>query len=1373
MDLNQGSYNKHGIIPFKGTDYPDWSFRVKLLLESHSVWSVVSTAPANPPAAGWAANDVSARRYIVECIDNSCLEYVKGKNSAYEMWQALKAVFDTSSHTKRVLAYRKLNQIEFNSHEGMQSFFHAFDVSAREYTSCGGTLAETELITIMISRLPDEFNGVVTAISALSETNFTKDKIRGILLEEECRIKGRTPSTSSSSELTAAFFNKFQIRCYNCNEMGHKADKCGKLRKKDENTCNNNQQNFQRKKKWNKNKGKNRKGPGGYSHALMVNNSEFIPSLSRKVRFICDSACSDHLTNDLSILKEVRNIQPLNIDIAKEGESLKVSHVGSLSVQSIVNGREVEKLTIGDVKYSPNVCENLLSLGALDEKGVKFEINNGRMIAKHNGVTIFIAEKIGRLYYVTFEMLPLSAFVADKSKVESTLWHKRLGHISIQSICKMAKSGMVSGISQNLTNDIDFCDCCVKAKMTRDKFSGTRPATKRPLERVHSDVCGPFTPSHDGSQYYVTFIDDFTHLTNTYLMKNKSEVLIKFKNYCEMAQSHFGLKISRMRCDNGGEYTSTAFKKFCSDNGIIIEYTVPYNPQMNGVSERMNRTICDKMRALLYESKLPEEFWGDAVLTATYLTNRSATVSLKSETPYEMWFGEKPNLSNLKVFGCKAFCHVPKEKRRGKLAFHGEQFIFVGYGFNAYRLYDVRKKSVVMGRSVIFDEDTSGMTTLEDSSPSLEEQVVNVSPITNLNQTVIPPPTPRVIAPNTPIPQSTPIPRHTQIPQITPDTSIYMTPNKLNTSQTPSTIVQSPAELNLSLGNLSLEDSNNENSIPITSTPVVRRYPRRQRTKPFWQRTGEFDLSANYVCFKGNRTIEIPQHFDDVTLCDDETEWRSAINDEVQSLLKNETWEVVNYRKGMKLLDSRWIFKKKYNQEKCVYKARLVAKGYMQKEGVDYVETYAPVARLQTIRILLAIGNKFDLEIEHLDVKTAFLNGDLEEEVYMRPPKGIEIEDGKVLKLRKSLYGLKQSPRCWNAKFHDVMTKLNFKRSDAEPCLYIKSSENTVSIIVLYVDDMLFLCNDKNEMNFVKERMTLEFEIKDLGSVENFMGIEINRDRKHRILTLSQEKYAKDILTRFDMIDSKPRAIPIEVNLDLNDEDTVLTEHPYRELLGSLMYLMLGTRPDIAFAVNKMSRYQDKATDTHWSYLKSILRYVNGTSDYKLIYRDDNDVPLSGFVDSDWANDKGDRKSTTGFLLHVYGNLVVWCSKKQQLVTLSSTEAEYVAACQAVQESIWVEKLLTNLDIELNYPIEIYEDNFGCVMISKNPETKRTKHIDVKFHFLRNLVWEGRYVLTQVSTKDQLADIMTKGLTRVNFERFVSMMGLQRGEVLREMLHSK
>lgn len=552
----------------------------------------------------------------------------------------------------------------------------------------------------------------------------------------------------------------------------------------------------------------------------------------------------------------------------------------------------------------------------------------------------------------------------------------------------------------------------------------------------------------------------------------------------------------------------------------------------------------------------------------------------------------------------------------------------------------------------------------------------------------------------------------------------------------------------------------------VPSTPVTSRYPRRQRTKPFWMRTGEFDLSANYACYVESHIDEIPQTFDDVAHSTERAEWRSAINDEVDSLLKNQTWDVVDYESGMKLLDSRWIFKKKVNRESCIYKARMVVKGYMQKEGVDFTETYAPVARLQTIRILLALGNKFDLEIEHMDVKTAFLNGDLEEDVYMRPPQGIDIPGGKVLKLRKSLYGLKQAPRCWNQKFHDVMTKLGFERTNSEPCLYIKSTDSSVSIIVLYVDDMLFLSNDKSEMKRIKQQLSFEFEIKDLGAVENFMGMQIQRDRCKRILKISQERYANEILSRFNMSDAKPRCIPIESGLEFDSDDTNLTSKPYRELLGSLMYLMLGTRPDIAYAVNKMSRYQSKPTDEHWKYLKGILRYVKYTTDYALVYQGLDEKPLSVYADSDWANDKETRKSTTGFLIKVYGDTVVWCSRKQQIVTLSSTEAEYVSACQAVQESIWVEKLLTDLNIEITYPVELYEDNFGCVMISKNPETKRSKHIDVKFHFLRNLVWDGRYTLKQISTDQQIADVLTKGLSRTIFEKFVTLMGLKRGEVI-------
>lgn len=1357
MEQGNSNFNKHGIIPFKGDDFSDWAFRVKMLLEEQSLWTVVSTQ-ANAAArlvAGWATNDIKARRIIVDCVDNKCLEYVKDRETSYDMWVALKSVYDASSYTKRVIAFKKLIRQKYVLTDDLQTFFRIFDVIAREYKSAGGTLADTELIVIMLSCLPDEFSGVVSAISTLQESQFTIDKVRGYLLEEECRIKDRKSLTVDvKDEVPVAFYSDTHVRCYNCNEIGHKSDKCPKPSKKQKND---EKTKFTKKKKWNK-KGKFSK-PGGNGHVLMIKNDVNRNRVreSRVIRFICDSACSNHLINDCSILRDVKSIEPLTMNLAKAGESLRVTHVGSLQLTSFVNGRESEQLTISDVHYSANITENLLSLGVLDEKGVSFKISNGIMTAIHNGTTLFVARKIGRLYYVEFELQSPCVNVVRGSKANSELWHRRLAHTSIQTICKMVENDVVKGISKDLTTEIDFCDCCAKSKMTRDAFKGKRPVTKRPLERIHSDVCGPFFPSHDGYRYYVTFIDDYTHMTNTYLLKYKSEVFDKFQQFVEQVEAHFNGKISRLRCDNGGEYTSKAFKSFCESKGIVIEYTVPYNPQMNGVAERLNRTICEKMRALLAESGLSNDFWGEAVLTSTYITNRTSTVSLHGKTPYELWFGYKPDLSSLRVFGCKAFAHVPHEKRLGKLSMPGKEYIFVGYSFNGYRLYDLERKMIVQARSVSFNEDAFNPSTTVGPSPNLDDIVENVS------QSL---PRPTVAIPLTPL--SLPVaPNSPSTPKRSNRDS-----NEINSPSTPPTIVRkTPSSVIQSTPMSTIHESSDEFSTPLSATPVsipIESRPRRNRVKPFWQRSGDFVMMTNYAFFAGNQPNEIPLTYNDVEENEEKAEWHIAIGEEINSLLKNRTWDVVDDPGNVKLVDSRWIFKKKINGNSYIFKARLVAKGYMQQEGVNYVETYAPVARLQTVRILLSVGNKFDLEIHHMDVKTAFLNGDLEEDVYMKPPQGVEVPKGKVLKLRKSLYGLKQSPRCWNLKFHGVMTKLGFHRSDAEPCLYIKSSNQSISIIVLYVDDMLFLSNDPNEMIFIKKMMSNEFELKDLGDVSNFMGLEVNRDRNKNILTISQSKYANEILSRFDMADCKPRSIPIETNLDFDVNDESVTNHPYRELLGSLMYLMLGSRPDLSYSINKMSRFQEKPTETHWTYLKGILRYIRGTNDYELVYDGKSDVSLDVFADSDWANDRIDRKSTTGYMVRVFENIVVWSSKKQSIVTLSSTEAEYVSACTAVQESVWIEKLLLDLDIEIKYPIKLFEDNFGCIQISKNPETKRTKHIDVKYHFLRNLVWNGRYVLKQVPSNLQIADVFTKALPRVQFERLLILLKLKRGEVLKD-----
>lgn len=316
---------------------------------------------------------------------------------------------------------------------------------------------------------------------------------------------------------------------------------------------------------------------------------------------------------------------------------------------------------------------------------------------------------------------------------------------------------------------------------------------------------------------------------------------------------------------------------------------------------------------------------------------------------------------------------------------------------------------------------------------------------------------------------------------------------------------------------------------------------------------------------------------------------------------------------------------------------------------------------------------------------------------------------------------------------------------------------------------MMICGNNELLINKVKSGLAKNFRMKDLGHIRNFMGLSINYDRNKGVMTIDQSNYIRKILEKFNMMNCNPSKTPMEMKLYLdNTEGEKQTTEGYRELVGSLMYLVLGSRPDMCFALNYFSRFQERPTQNHYNHLKRALRYLKGTVDLKLNYnRSNNDVPLDGFVDADWANDTADRKSTSGYLFRVFGNIVSWSSRKQSIVALSTTEAEYVAASSAACEALWFTKIINDLGHHLSEPVKLYEDNQACIFMTRNPETKRTKHIDVRYHFLRECVWSGKLSLEYVSTTDQLADILTKQLPSSTFEGFRNKFGLKREEMLK------
>ena len=492
-------------------------------------------------------------------------------------------------------------------------------------------------------------------------------------------------------------------------------------------------------------------------------------------------------------------------------------------------------------------------------------------------------------------------------------------------------------------------------------------------------------------------------------------------------------------------------------------------------------------------------------------------------------------------------------------------------------------------------------------------------------------------------------------------------------------------------------------------------------------------------------------------------QWMKAVNEELKSMETNKVWKIMKNPGKIKPLKSKWVFKLKEDEygNPIRYKARLVAKGYLQKPGVDYDETYSPVAKLTTLRIVLAVGVHKNMYFHQLDVKTAFLYGDLDENVYLNVPEGMQVEEPDVvLKLQKSLYGLKQSPRCWNNKFNSTLINLGFKRSAHDYCLYVRFKNSNTMYLLLYVDDVLIAGSSLDEINILKNELSKEFEMSDCGELKYYLGTVVKYDRNVGIMKFNQIKSINKLLQDFRMEDCKGARTPMEKGLQLSEASSNETStNPYRELLGRLMYLMLSVRPDLCYPVGYLGRFQQNPSEQHWLALKRVLRYLKESLQLELEFRKvENSPKLVGYVDADWASNIVDRKSTSGYSFFAYGCLVSWSSKKQTTVATSSCEAEYVALSNSVSEGLWIKGILYDMNIMAsNEPITIYEDNAGCIAMARNLESKRSKHIDVKHHFIRDHLIKGNLKIEQIPTSKQIADIFTKAL---DWNSFVTIRNL-------------
>uniref|UniRef100_A0AAV1TK37 Reverse transcriptase Ty1/copia-type domain-containing protein n=1 Tax=Peronospora matthiolae TaxID=2874970 RepID=A0AAV1TK37_9STRA len=541
---------------------------------------------------------------------------------------------------------------------------------------------------------------------------------------------------------------------------------------------------------------------------------------------------------------------------------------------------------------------------------------------------------------------------------------------------------------------------------------------------------------------------------------------------------------------------------------------------------------------------------------------------------------------------------------------------------------------------------------------------------------------------------------------------------------------------------------------------AVTKITRMLHLKVFWR------ASANAV--EGTDLSE-PTTFEDAVGGPDQVHWRKAICAELDSMKLRGVFRATKLPSGQHTIGTKWVFKIKRKADGSIekYKARLVAKGFKQKYAIDYAETFLPVVKYVTLRMVVAITKYFGWTLDQLDAVTAFLYGEMKEKVFCAIPEGVEVdEDFDCFELIKAIYGLKQASRVWNEFFlNEFVCFIGFQVSDFDPCLYLKITIGECVLLLVYVDDVLVTGSSTELIMRTKSDLKARFEMTDSRKCAFVLGIELV-DNDNGSVTMCQRRYVEDVLKRFGMSDCKAVTSPTDISSRLIPSTAATKiDAPFREAVGALMHLMTATRPDIAFAVSYVSRFMENPQVEHWMAVKRILRYLQGTKSHGICFKPDDKIDFCGYSDADWAGDHADRKSTSGYAFILMGAPVSWGSKMQSSVSLSTSEAEYIALSLAIQEGKWVHRLLCEiLDAAENKSgpeLKIMEDNQSCIKMTKNPVNHgRAKHIDIKYHHIRDEVKRGDVKLVYCETTTMLADIMTKGLPGPRHKDLTAALGI-------------
>lgn len=1382
-----------GIKKFDGTEFEVWSTLMDAVLTARNLRQILDE---EPPTADKQAElkvfnekDRTARALILLALDAEIVKLVLTCTTAKQIWTRLRDVHSQKSDACMWVLMDQFFLLKMEAGQKVSEYVSKVEFTAQRLRDSGGKLDDTYLMGKIISGLTCEFRNFKSAwINVPNVDRTTSNLLQRLLAEEsmntaeagnkvvamKMQVNSSDKKNNKGSSKTKK--SKKDIKCFHCDKLGHIKRDCHQLKRELA------EQGGQASQVSSKEDGQRNfctlaKSCGASSQSWFV-----------------DSGASFHMTANFDWLSGYRTFDhPIAITVGNN-ETLYAVGEGTVTVDARV-GKKMNRVIFHQVRYVPGVTDNLFSQGAADSKGIKITTSNGRMdIINGEEIMMVGHKKRGNMYYLDVQVQPPArACLARESRTEEE-WHRVLGHPGVGAIQSLAKQATVGFKICETAKTHDGCGGCCQGKAHHVSHPDSRrERATEVLERVHIDLVGPVRPTtFGGSRYFMLCRDEFSTYMHVYMMPSKDYVKTHLKEYINRAgaQSHRRVRITRS--DNGSEFRNVDVKHLFNAEGIVQEFSAPYTPQQNGEIERANRTIIESARAMLSSSGLPLELWGEAVLTAVHLRNRLPNTHTGDKTPFELFHGKSPDYSYLLEFGLELHA-LNNSQSLSKFQPKTMEVFMVGYGdrTNTYRCFDPVKKTVIITADVYSARHTRRAELVRESRDETVTFTIEHSrdderalPAGDGGGSVEPPANG----------QRGPGSSEEERCRRQPLSSVA----RNQTGCVPERAREAPASLPLPPAPTQSDSRANEtftvraggaNTPPVVEQQVVHPHVPPQAFDGY----NQFMTSTPQAAASGNRMITIasqlrptvisstpsvgprsignsgqveqdnsramamttadsePKSYEEAVNGKDGAYWKAAIMEELEAHATNGTWEVVAKQPGTREISAKWVFKIKDDDGPTGrrFKGRLVARGFSQQPETDYNEIFAPVVRMDSVRLLFSLCSQFGLKYRQFDIASAFLNSAIDSELFLKPPEGLDIKEGFTCKLRKSLYGLKQAPRCWNNMFKDLLKTVDMYPTYSDPCVYVSKGERPV-YLALYVDDGLVFAKDESDISKVLDHLKQKLKVKIIDS-SCFLGVQIEKSNDGSIF-LHQSRYVARVLARYKFEEGKGKPNPIEPGHALTDQSTlkqpVVAGFPYAEAIGSLQHCARATRPDISYPLSVLSKYMSCPRQAHVNGLKRVLRYMVSTPTHGLLYTRVNNPRLACYTDADWAGDKEDRKSISGLFTSIAGGPVTYRSRQQKSVAGSTTEAEYVAASFGARDVVWLDRFIRELNYHFVSKPILYIDNQSALKLIKNPEFHdRSKHIDIPYHIVRERYQEGLFDLEYVPSKQQLADIFTKAFT--------------------------